>query len=207
MNLIEEIKTIINPAESKLKEKGSVFTCKAFHILTEEEAEEILKKIRKEYFDATHHCFAYKLSSGILKYSDDGEPNGTAGLRIFNAIEHFGLSNCIVIVIRYFGGTKLGVGPLGKAYYESAFQTLQSADQIEQKLYLKVSLNFDFQMMSHCHRILSNHKAKILESNYGAKVNLNCLVYAKEIERIKAELTEISKGKIEILVKDEFCYQ
>ena len=207
MNLIEEIKTIKNPAESKIKEKSSVFTGKAFHILTEEEAEEILKEIRKKFFDATHHCFAYKLSTSIIKYSDDGEPTGTAGLRILNAIEHFGLSNCLVVVVRYFGGTKLGVGLLGKAYYESAFQTLQSAGNIEQKLYIKVSLILDFQMMSHCHRILSNYKAKILESDYGAKVNMNCLVFAKEIDKIKTELTEISKGQVEILVKDEYCYQ
>ncbi len=207
MDLIEEIKTIKNPTESKFKEKGSVFIGKAFHILTEEEAEGILKEIREKYFDATHHCFAYKLSTGIIKYSDDGEPTGTAGLRILNAIEHFGLSNCFVIAIRYFGGTKLGVGPLGKAYYESAYQTLQSAGQIEQKLYVKVSLNLDFQMMSHCHRILSNSKAKILESDYGVKVKMNCWVYAAEIDKIKKELTEISKGQVEILVKDEYIYQ
>ena len=207
MNLIEEIKTIKNPAESKFKEKGSVFNGKAFCILKEEEAENILEEIRKRYFDATHHCYAYKLSTGSIKYSDDGEPSGTAGLRILNAIEHFGLSDCLVAVIRYFGGTKLGVGPLGKAYYQSAYQTLQSAGYIEQKLYFKVTLSFDFQLLSHCHRILSNHKAKIAESDYSARVNMNCLIYAKEIDKVRVELAEISRGQVEIHIKDEYCYQ
>ncbi len=207
MNLTEDIKTIKDSAESKLKEKGSVFTCKAFQILSGEAAEKILDKIKKEYFDATHHCFAYRLSNGNIKYSDDGEPSGTAGQRILNAIEHFGLSNCLVVVIRYFGGTKLGVGPLGKAYYSSACQTLEIAGQTEQKLFFKISLIFDFQWVSRCHRILSNHKAKIIKSDYDVKVKIECLIYSKEIEKIQSEFTEISKGQIEIVVTDEYCYQ
>lgn len=206
MDPTEDIKTIKNISESKYKEKGSVFICKALHILNEEEADRALEAIRKEYFDAAHHCYAYKLASGNVKYSDDGEPSGTAGVRIVNALEHFGLTNCIAVIIRYFGGIKLGVGPLGKAYYKTALQTLQSAEIIEQKKYCRVSIDCDFQLSSQCHRILSNHRVKILESNYNTKVNLVCLIISREIEIVGNELREISKGQIEIRVQNEYTY-
>ncbi|MDZ7765436.1 MAG: YigZ family protein [Melioribacteraceae bacterium] len=86
----------------------------------DEEAEQILEGKKKQYYDATHNCYAYKILPESIKYLDDGEPSGTAGIRILNAIQHFDLTNLIVISTRYFGGTKLGVGPLGKAYYNSA---------------------------------------------------------------------------------------
>jgi len=206
MNLIEDIKTIKNPVETKFKEKASVFIGKPFHVLTEIEAEKILVEIRKKYYDAAHHCYAYKLASDIRKYSDDGEPSGSAGLRILNAIEHFELTNCIVVIIRYFGGTKLGVGPLGKAYYTTAFQTLQLSDIIEQKLFRKASIVFDFQFLNQCHRIIANYNAKILESNYDSNVNLVCLFHSKDINNVIIELTEISKGQIKMLAHSEYCY-
>ena len=117
MDKIEEIKTIKKSAEVKFKEKGSLFLSKSYNITNVENVEDILNNLKKEFFDATHRCFAYRLNSvstaNNFRYSDDGEPSGTAGIRILNAIDHFELQNCLIAVIRYFGGTKLGVGPLG----------------------------------------------------------------------------------------------
>ena len=206
MNDIEDIKTILQPAESKYKEKGSLFIGKALHINDEDQAEEIIAGIRKKLFDATHHCYAYRLSSGAFKYSDDGEPSGTAGARILNAIDHFELKDCLCVVTRYFGGTKLGVGPLGKAYYAAAYDAFQSAQKINQRRYNELSIRFEFQLTSNVHRILSANESKILNSDYDEKARLICLAPTKNIESLIAELTKISKGKIEILVKDEFCY-
>lgn len=130
MNYPEKILTVDNFAEVTYKEKSSVFIGQVCHCEIENEAANILKSIKKKYYDATHHCYAYKLITEQFKYSDDGEPNGTAGIRILNAIEHFNLINVIVVITRYYGGTKLGVGPLGKAYYTSAHDVLEEAKKV-----------------------------------------------------------------------------
>lgn len=196
MQTYEQIKTIKYSAETKYKEKGSVFLGKVFQVNSADECERILAGIKKEFYDATHHCYAYKLINGDLKYSDDGEPNGTAGIRILNAIDHFELKGVMAVVIRYFGGVKLGVGPLGKAYYNSAYQTLESTEIILKKPYKKISIAVDFQLLSSVHRILSNHKAIITNTSYDTKANFIFLVVYDELDAIIHELTDLSKGEI-----------
>ena len=203
MQQIKEIRTIIRSSETKYKEKGSVFTGKVFHINSEKEAELILNDARKKFYDATHHCFALRLSAGSFKYSDDGEPNGTAGIRILNAIDHFDLTNLIVIVIRYFGGIKLGVGPLGKAYYTTALQLLQESQIITLKPYKKLFISAGFSHISSIHRVLSVHNAIIKNSVYDTTANFECLAEINKIQSISFELKDISKGEIEISEKDE----
>ena len=158
MHFPEKILTVDNFSEATYKEKSSVFMGQVYHCETENEAGKILELIKKKYYDASHHCFAYKFINDQFKYSDDGEPNGTAGIRILNAIEHFNLMNVIVVIIRYYGGTKLGVGPLGKAYYTSARNVLEEAKRVEKVFFQKVIIEADFNYISHIHRILSNHK-------------------------------------------------
>ena len=114
MNIVKSIRTIEGITEASIKEKGSVFTGKAYFMSNSQDCIAKLNEIKKEFYDATHHCYCYKLNTGEIKYSDNGEPSGTAGIRILNAIEHFILTDMLVVVIRYFGGTKLGVGPLVK---------------------------------------------------------------------------------------------
>src|ERR1035437_8880518 len=129
MSIIKPIRSIEGFTEAGIKEKGSAFTGQAYFMSDSDECVKKLNKIIKQFYDATHHCYCYKLNSGEAKYSDNGEPSGTAGIRILNAIEHFDLTDILVVVIRYFGGTKLGVGPLGKAYYESALNVLKSRSE------------------------------------------------------------------------------
>ena len=100
--LPEQIKTIKDFRQASIKEKASEFIAIVYPVDNKETAVNKLNEIRKKYYDASHHCFAYKLKNGDEKYSDDGEPNGTAGLRILNAIEHFDLTNVLLIVVRYF---------------------------------------------------------------------------------------------------------
>ncbi len=198
-----KIKTISISGETKYKEKGSVFIAKSFNIKSIEEADSFLENIKKEYYDATHHCSAFRLQDGNFKYSDDGEPNGTAGIRILNAIDHFELTNILIVVIRYFGGVKLGVGPLGKAYYNSAYQVINASEIITLKHYKKIFISADFSFISHIHRILSKHKAIIENSTFDTKANFECLSGLKEIEIISNELNEISKGEILISESDK----
>jgi uncharacterized YigZ family protein len=206
MEDIKQIKTITSSTETKYKEKGSVFISKAFQINNLDEVDSKVNNIKKEYYDASHHCYAFKLQNGNFKYSDDGEPNGTAGIRILNAIDHFELTNILIVVTRYFGRTKLGVGPLGKAYYKSAIQTIDSAQIIVLKPYKKIYISADFSYTSHVHRILSKHNAVIKNSTFDTKANFDCLSEEKEVEFILNELTEISKGEILLSPSDDIYY-
>ncbi|MCH8032370.1 MAG: YigZ family protein [Bacteroidetes bacterium] len=199
INHPEKILTVDNFAEVTHKEKSSVFIGQVYHCETENEAANILAPIKKKYYDATHHCFAFKLITEQFKYSDDGEPNGTAGIRILNAINHFNLINVIVVLIRYYGGTKLGVGPLGKAYYTSVYNVLEEAKKVEKVLFQKVIIRADFKYISHIHRILSNHKATIENSVYKEKVIFECYIMPSELGKITFQLTDISKGEIKIV--------
>lgn len=207
MNFPEKILTVDNFAEVTYKEKSSVFIGQIYHCETENEAANILGPIKKKYYDATHHCSAYKLITEQFKYSDDGEPNGTAGIRILNAIEHFNLTNVMVVITRYYGGTKLGVGPLGKAYYTSARNVLEEAKRVEKVLFQKVIIEADFNYISHIHRILSNHNATIQNSEYKEKAIFECFIMPSELTKITFQLTDISKGKIKIVATEVNYYR
>ena len=199
MKYPDQIITIDRFEEYSFKEKKSLFTGQVFHCESEKDADKDLISTRKKYYDATHHCYAYKFIDGKINYSDDGEPTGTAGIRIFNAIEHFNLLNVLVIVIRYFGGAKLGVGLLGKSYYSAAFSVLKNAKKIEKTLYNEVNIISDFEYTSQVHRIISNHKGIIEDTKYTDKVSFSCLIKSAELRIISEQLISISKGQISII--------
>ena len=211
MNKFEEIKTIKNNSVFKFKEKGSLFLSKSFSISCEADADEILHKERKESYDATHHCFAYKLNpvnnTDNFKYSDDGEPSDTAGIRILNAIDHFGLTNSLVVVIRYFGGTKLGVGPLGKAYYHSAFSVLEASEHIILKPYRQIIISCTFPQLNLVHRILASYNARILTTIYEEAVKFTCSAEADKVENIKDDLIEASQNQIQVSICESLSYE
>ncbi|MDD3807059.1 MAG: IMPACT family protein [Candidatus Marinimicrobia bacterium] len=126
-------KTLKKESHAKFTEKGSKFIGHAYPITTETEAENILKDIRKTYYNATHNCYAWRLGVGShehFRYSDDGEPSGTAGRPIFDTFNKHGITDILLVVTRYFGGTKLGTGGLVKAYATCAEMTLQEGEII-----------------------------------------------------------------------------
>ncbi|NNG27976.1 MAG: DUF1949 domain-containing protein, partial [Ignavibacteriaceae bacterium] len=159
-----------------------------------------------KYYDATHHCYGYKLLNGKVKYSDDGEPGGSAGIRIINAIEHFELVNQLLVVTRYYGGTKLGVGPLGKAYYSAAFNVLEKSEIVIKTLYKTVNFTATYNNISHLHRIIKQYNSKIENSVYHENVELKCFVLPSKLEIITAELNEVSRGEIIITKTEESLY-
>jgi len=207
MNIFKPIRSIESFTEAGIKEKGSVFTGQAYFMSDSDECVKKLNEIKKEFYDATHHCYCYKLNSGEIKYSDNGEPSGTAGIRILNAIEHFDLTDIMVVVIRYFGGTKLGVGPLGKAYYESALNVLKSSQIIVKNPYQKVSIITNFDKMGHVFRLLSTFNAKKVTSDYKENlVDITCLLIANDIPAFQDQIQEFSQGDIEIKITDKIIY-
>jgi uncharacterized YigZ family protein len=207
MNLPDEIKTIDDVYEVTTIVNKSSFIAQVYPINSEADLKEQLIKAKKKYYQASHHCFAFKLVDGTIRYSDAGEPNGTAGIRILNAIEHFKLSNQLVIVSRIFGGIKLGVGPLGKAYYQSAYNVLNDSKINIKQLFQNVTISSNFEYVNLIHRILGNHKSIILSSEYEDNLEISCLLRLSEVELIGQKLTEAGKNKISLNLSSELLYK
>lgn len=203
MEYPDSLKTILREEEFKFKEKGSQFLAFAHPCETEQTAAEFLEKLKKKYYDATHHCFCYEILPGIFKYSDDGEPNGTAGIRIQNAINHFELTNLIVVVVRYFGGTKLGVGPLGKSYYNAAYGVLETAKKIKKENYLKAELKYDFQFSKTAHHLLAKFDAYIQNNIYKESPSIIFLMKPEKIEQFSGEVKNSSNAQATVNIIEE----
>jgi uncharacterized YigZ family protein len=207
MNLPFQINTIDEFKESTLVEKKSTFIARVYPADSCDKIKEYLSEVKKKYYDASHHCYAYKLADGNFRYSDAGEPSGTAGLRILNAIDHFELTNQLVIVTRFFGGVKLGVGPLGKAYYNAANQVLKESKINKKYLLQKVNIIAEFENIELVHRILSKYNSFILSSEYENQIKFSCLIRLKEIDLIRQKLVKLGKNKIIFAPNKEFVYK
>ena len=207
MKLPHQIKTIDDFKESTLVEKKSTFIARVYFADSEYKAKDYLSEIKKKYFDASHHCFAYKFADGNFRYSDAGEPSGTAGVRILMAIDHFKLINTIVIVTRYFGGTKLGVGPLGKTYYNAAHQVLKESKIVKKHLLQKVNITAGFDHIDLVHRILSKFNSVILNAEYKNQIKFSCLIRFDEMDLISQKLSKLGKNKIILTPNKEFVYK
>ena len=164
-----ECKSIRNNIETVItKDKGSKFLGYAYPVKDEEEVKEKLDLLRQKYPDATHHCYAYRLGFEGENYraNDDGEPNGTAGLPIYNQLLSKDLTFCLVVSVRYYGGIKLGVSGLIKAYKESAEETLSLAKIKVIKKTADFEINFPYTSQNNAMRNIEKYNGKILEQTY-----------------------------------------
>jgi uncharacterized YigZ family protein len=207
MNLPDQIKTIDEFKESTLVEKKSTFIARVYSADSEDKAKDYLSEVKKKYYDASHHCYAYKFVDGNFRYSDAGEPSGTAGIRILNAIEHFELMNQLVIVTRYFGGIKLGVGPLGKAYYLGAYKVLNKSNIINKQLFQKVTIASEFVHLDIVYRILSKYNSIILSTNYQDDIKFSCLIKLVDLDLVAQNLSELAKSEIIFTPHQKFVYK
>jgi len=185
--MLFEYKTIEKPVENiLLKEKGSKFIGFAYPINNEEELKNILEKIRAEHPKATHHCYAYRmgLSGENYRANDDGEPSGSAGLPIYNQLLANEITNVIVIVVRYYGGTKLGVSGLVKTYKESAKMTLEEANTIIKELEIDIQIQFNFNQQNIIFTLLSKFDAKIVNFDSREKAAITAKIKLKHREAI-----------------------
>jgi uncharacterized YigZ family protein len=207
MNLPFQIKTIDEFKESTIVEKKSTFIARVYSADSENKVKEHLNEIKKKYYDASHHCYAYRFADGNFRYSDAGEPSGTAGVRILNAIDHFKLTNQLVIITRFFGGVKLGVGPLGKAYYLAAYKVLNESNIITKQLFQKVTITSKFDHADIVHRILSKYNSIILSTEYQDGIKFSCLARLIEMDSIAKKLSELAKNEIIFTSYEEFVYK
>ena len=190
--------TITSAVTHEIKIKGSRFIGYAAPVQTKEEAEAILESIRKTHFSATHHCYAYRLNPDGLefRFNDDGEPSGTAGRPILDAIESRGLFRVMCVVIRYFGGTKLGTGGLARAYQQSAAETLDLGERIQRRLYRKARLLFGYEWTGAIMSLLDKHTCRVIESRYDSDTELHVLIPEKTAAAFETQCTDATQGKV-----------
>jgi len=195
-------RTVREYARSELKEKGSRFIGHIFPVSSEKEAEEHIVEIRKEYYDATHHCSAYRIGFGdqaLFFYDDDGEPAGTAGRPIYQALTSAELTNTLILVTRYFGGTKLGTGGLARAYGSTATRTIRAAEVIQKIRSAPVRLRTSYQDISGVLRTIEAFQAAILEQEYGEEITLTVAVRLSRVEEFRRDLVNNTAGRIQFV--------
>ncbi len=195
-------KTIKNPVENiLLKEKGSKFIGFAFPLEDETDLKKNLEKVKTEHPKATHHCYSFRL--GILgenyRANDDGEPNGSAGLPIYNQLLAHEITNILVIVVRYYGGTKLGVSGLVKAYKETAKITLEEAEIITKDLETKVEIEFDFSHQNQIFTLLNKYDGKIIDFISEERCKIIAKITMNSKENISEQLSEMQNISFEFL--------
>ena len=179
-------KMIAAPTEALFKDRGSRFISLAYPVKNEEDAKTIIAEIKKKYYDATHHCYAYSIGhigSPCTRLNDDGEPSGTAARPIYGQILSFDLKNILVVVVRYFGGTKLGVSGLINAYKEATREVLAVAKIEEHKIKEIHTVEFDYALMNTVMQTLKHPAASIKNNDYCN----NLCVITFEAERSKSE--------------------
>jgi len=178
-------KSIKGTSEGYYKEKGSKFIARAFHVENEKEAKEYLSRMKKEYHDARHYCYAFRIQpeNEFFRSNDDGEPSGTAGKPILNQIFSIELFDVLVVVIRYFGGTKLGVSGLIRAYKTATRDALNHAEIVEKTITRTLTLLFDYPHINLVMRIVKEEKLRVLNQS----LSLQCEVIL-DVERNREKM-------------------
>lgn len=166
--IIDEYRTIKNESYGEYKDRGSKFQAYAYSIYSEKEFMLRLEEVKKMHHKARHHCYAYKIGvdGHHFRMNDDGEPSGTAGRPIYGVLEKYELTNIGIIVVRYFGGTKLGTSGLIQAYKQASLETIESAKIITQFIYQNIQLSFDYAIMGNLMSALNQLSFYIKDTHY-----------------------------------------
>jgi uncharacterized YigZ family protein len=184
----------------EIKEKGSRFISYLYPIDTKEAADNFIAGLRKKYYDATHVCFAYRLGKGeeqYVRFNDDGEPSGTAGLPIYNEIKSKDYFNVLVAVIRYYGGVKLGTGGLTRAYGQTAAKVLEISKKITIQIKQKISVSLPFSLTGEMMQIVHRFSLDILKQEYSADgIQMQLDVPVGKVTEVTKQVVERSSGKI-----------
>ena len=187
MEIKDTFKTIASPStEIQFKEKNSKFFGYAFPVTTEDEIKLHLDKLRKKHFGAGHFCYAFQLGTDTLFFraNDDGEPNNSAGMPIYGQIQSFGLTNVLVVVVRFFGGVKLGVGGLISAYKTAAQMALEESVILEKTIDVHFQISFDYKNMNKVMRIIKEKNLEIISQQMKESCQIKIATRKKNAEII-----------------------
>lgn len=186
-------KTLKEPCEGLYKEKMSKFISFAHPVNTAEDAKEIIKRYQKEYFDARHVCWAYMIGAARTEYqsNDNGEPSGTAGKPILGQINSFELTNVVIVVIRYFGGIKLGTSGLIVAYREAAAEAIRNGEIIECHEQAFVEFLFPYLAMNDVMKVIKNSDVEIMEQIFDNSCQMKLAIRADHADALRTRLADI----------------
>ena len=186
-------KTIAAPAEGLYKEKGSKFISLAYPVQPEGQIKEIVAELKDKFYDARHHCYAWMLGADKKNFraNDDGEPSSTAGRPILGQIQSNDLTNILIVVIRYFGGTKLGVSGLINAYREAAADALCHAEVVEKTVDEQIRICFSYLVLNDVMKIVKEENPEVLERNFELQCEMLLSIRQKDMENLKERLRQV----------------
>lgn len=197
----DQYKTIEKPGEGIYKDRGSKFIGIVTPMQSVDEAKELLDSIRKKYHDARHHCYAYRVGVNDEQYriNDDGEPSGSAGKPIYGQILSHEITNVLIVVVRYFGGTKLGVRGLINAYKGASADAIANTKIVQKYIHDFYRLTFEYPLMSEVMRLLNDERIQQVENLYEANCKIKVGIRKKFSEEIFAKLSGLHGLEVEFL--------
>ena len=197
-------RTIHTPSEGVYRDKGSKFIAYAFPVQHEEEARAAVTRIKAEHPKARHHCWALRLTAdrSVFRVNDDGEPAGTAGRPILNTLLSFDVTNIVVIVVRYFGGTLLGIPGLINAYKSATQQALSQASIIEKHLEDIYRICFSYTQMNDVMRIVKEHELAVKAQQFDSSCTMEVAIRQSDISKVTGKLSAIEQLTISYLYSD-----
>ena len=197
---MEEV-TLSSKSEGRYNEKGSTFSALAIPVSDVAEVKTNLHQLKKQFPDASHICYGYRVKENdrLDEFATDaGEPKGSSGVPILNVLKRKHLVNVVIFVIRYFGGSKLGIPGLINAYETAAEKTIKNAKVKKWVLLERISFVYNYVLQNKVDSVLQNFKVKIINTNFGASIQVNLEVEVEKTETLSQELSEISNGAIRI---------
>ena len=194
-----EYRVPFQDAESEFTEKRSRFLSHLFRVESEAEARRRVEEMRKKYYDARHNCWCYLIGDSVIRYSDDGEPQGTAGQPMLNVFQRENVTDVVCVVTRYFGGVLLGAGGLTRAYSKSARDALCAAGVSEMGLWAAVSVPCPYGLFERVKGEAAALGGIIDGAEYGADIRLDVSLPGESVDALASRLTELSAGGIQIV--------
>jgi uncharacterized YigZ family protein len=197
----DEYKTISQPAKGSFRDKGSRFLAFLYPVQSETEIKTLLEQLRKQYYDATHHCYAWILGfdKSALRINDDGEPSGTAGRPIYGQLLSHDLTNILAVVIRYYGGTKLGVPGLIHAYKTTTQEAILQADIITRIVKEHYQISYPYELMNDVMKIIKDESLEVINNEFGMKCVIRLAIRHSEADRVKGKFRKLNQLEINYL--------
>lgn len=199
--------TIEKETSDEFVEKRSRFIGYIKPVSTEEDAVKFIEEIKKKHWDAKHNVYAYLLRNGTSRFSDDGEPQGTAGMPVLDVIKKSNVEDCVIVVTRYFGGILLGGGGLVRAYSHAASLALKAAGIKEMKPYTKLEVSTDYTLYGKLENLIKNNDGVIESTNFGEAVKTTLLIPMTQVEKFQKDLQEVSLGTVNALELETNIYR
>ncbi len=204
--MVNQFLTIEEKVEAEIEEKKSRFIANIFRIQSEEDALEKLKEIKKTHRDAKHHVFAYRIANDKERFSDDGEPSGTAGVPILDILRGENLENILVVVTRYFGGILLGTGGLVRAYSEATKEALKKVSKVQMKLCTEYEVQMEYRYLDILNHYLKSKNIKVKKVDYNEIISMNIIIEKSLEEEVLKEISDVLDRNANLKVVDTYYF-